>query len=212
MPSWAIYGNERARGPGPTGAAAATTTWNPSDKTTNCDLTNGDLTATSNSTAKFGARSIASAATGKKYWEITITVRAGVFTMTVGVANASYSLSAAGYTGETANSLGWYDDNEVFFNGTGTPLWVSWAQGDVLCLALDLDNGKIWGRKNGGNWNNDVIGNQDPANNIGGRTIPSGALYALVGSNTSSSIGDSVTANFGGSAYAQAVPSGFGNW
>jgi hypothetical protein len=61
-----------------------------------------------------------------------------------------------------------------------------------------------------GNWNNDVIGNQNPATNTGGfpcaGVFTSGTIYAAVFlGNTSVS----QTINLGSSAFANTIPAGF---
>jgi len=69
---------------------------------------------------------------------------------------------------------------------------------------------KIWFRQNGGSWNND--GSANPATNTNGITITvSGALYVCAEMN-SNNVASAITANFGGSAYGTAAPSGFSNW
>lgn len=87
---------------------------------------------------------------------------------------------------------------------------------DVCCVAVDLTAGLIWFRRNAGSWNGS--GTANPASGVGGVNYlqywPTGGIvsygfapYAFMyGTN------DQMTLNFGDSAYAQAVPSGFGNW
>jgi hypothetical protein len=68
----------------------------------------------------------------------------------------------------------------------------------------------IWFRKNGGLWNGN--GTADPATNVNGATITgatgggSSAAPALIFDGTSA---EAYTANFGASAFAGTVPSGF---
>ncbi|MGY3443706.1 hypothetical protein [Bradyrhizobium sp. USDA 4473] len=81
------------------------------------------------------------------------------------------------------------------------------SDGDVIGIAVDLDNRKIWFKNltAGGLWNGSVaVG--DPATNHNGVSIPSGALIPAVGFGLSN---DVLTANFGASAFVGTVPSGF---
>jgi hypothetical protein len=57
-----------------------------------------------------------------------------------------------------------------------------------------------------------AVPTNDPAANTGGADISalSGAIYAL--SQRIEASGSTQTMNFGASAYANAAPSGFGNW
>jgi hypothetical protein len=83
--------------------------------------------------------------------------------------------------------------------------------GDVVCLAIDHPNQRLWFRKNGGNWNNS--GTANPATNIGGFNISAvftaTNTFALV---TFASTGLNHTANFGAATFAQTMPSGFSAW
>jgi hypothetical protein len=189
-------------------AAVVTTTWNPSDKSANITLTNGNLTASTPQSAVYaGVRSVASASSGKKYWETLANVRTTP-AETGGAGNASATLS--NFNGQDAFGMGWFGSGEVYTNLTLQGTIQTWVQGDTLCFALDIDNSKMWFRTNGGNWNNDVIGNQNPATNTGGFTFAFAApVFAMLALNTS---GDQHTANFGATAYAQTPPAGFGNW
>jgi hypothetical protein len=67
-----------------------------------------------------------------------------------------------------------------------------------------------WMRKGSGNWNGDATAN--PATGVGGVIIQSGSFDPAVGFASSSSANGAYTADFGATAYANAAPSGFGNW
>ena len=76
----------------------------------------------------------------------------------------------------------------------------------MCALAIDFAAGKCW-KRNAAGWNG------NPAAGTGGYDIPalcaSGAVFPLF----SSYNGDgSETANFGGSAFAYAIPGGFTAW
>jgi len=192
----------------------ASTTWNPADKNAAFDLTNGNLTATVNvDTTYVSVRAIASNSSGKHYYELTLTGVVNAANMITGIANSTESLT--GFCGQSTNSIGYQaSGGVVYINGsptTGSPIQTS-VESDVLCVAVDLGNSKIWYRTNGGNWNNDVIGNQNPATNTGGISISGLAAGPYFPCASGHSHFDAWTANFGGSAYAQTPPSGFGNW
>lgn len=185
-----------------------TNTWNPSDKNADISLSNGNLTATAGVVSgERGIRAVTSASSGKKYWEITPVTYIGF--STVGVGNASASLST--FLGTSTHALSFLPDGQVFYNNAAVTTIQSYTQGDVVCIALDLDNDKIWFRTNGGNWNNAVIGSQNPATNTGGIDVSgvAGAVFAMVHFQPNS---DVFTANFGATAFAQTAPAGFSNW
>ncbi len=189
-------------------AVVATTTWNPADAGGNT-LSNGNLTVTENGGGGVvdGVRSIASASSGKKYWEVHVD-SISTTNPEFGIAISSANLSS--FMGATAGSIGWLADNRVFLGGSQVATLATWATGNTLSGAVDFGNNRIWFRVNGGNWNND--GAADPATNTNGIDISSMTAGAKFPAVQTFSTADAFTANFGGSAYTQSVPSGFVNW
>jgi hypothetical protein len=132
------------------------TTWNPDDKSANITLSDGNLTAETSSGGWNNVRSVLSVTTGKYYFEYTITDASLV---QVGIVTSATNYTT--YFGGDAYSVGWQLQGEFYigalFTGNGkTP--VSLGNGDIACIALDMDAGKIWFGKNGA-W----IGSGDPA-------------------------------------------------
>jgi hypothetical protein len=175
-------------------------TWNPSDKSGNITLSNGNLTAASNVSECSGARCTSYKSSGKWYWEITLGTATTTGPLDLGVGTSSTSLGAR--VGSSATGWGWqlngyYGHNDVFTaNGIAAP-----TSGDIVSVALDLDNGKIWFGKNG-TWN----GSGDPA--AGTNEAFSGVtgnLYPIIVQYHN----NSWTANFGASAFTYTVPTGF---
>lgn len=85
------------------------------------------------------------------------------------------------------------------------------AAGDVITVAFDGTNKRLWMKRNTGNWNND--GTANPATNTGGidlSTWLSTDTYVspAVSANTSGT-GGQFTCNFGATALTYAPPSGF---
>jgi hypothetical protein len=85
------------------------------------------------------------------------------------------------------------------------------VNGDICGLAIDLIAHLLWVRIGAGNWNGNATYN--PATGVGGISLPSGlnsgAVFAGISVNNT---GDFSTANFGGSAFSQTIPSGFSAW
>lgn len=125
-----------------------------------------------------------------------------------GASNASFVVDAGSFLGSTAaNGFGVYNDGSGIGLGTNPGLG-TFTTGDVIGMALDVGSALAWFRKNGGLWNNNA--GADPATGSSGASFTaSGAIFPTVEGEHS---GDVWTANFGGSAYANAAPSGFGNW
>ena len=193
-------------------ASASTTTWNSADKHADITLSGGDLIATKTGTTAFrGFRGVANHSTGKYYWEYVVGSEVTANNTYMGFSNSSQALTT--FMGSSNNSVAWatgatqlIKNSGGFSSGTG----VSYAAGDVVSWALDLDNSRVWVRKNGGNWMND--GAKDPATNTGGIDISGVAAGPYYPSGSLLTATDYVTANFGGSAYTYTPPSGFGNW
>ena len=194
------------------GGGTSTNTWNPADVFPYLTFSNGNKTITKNTGSFFaGTRALDSASTAsavKYYWEITITVRTDVHGY--GIANAAADLQ--GYAGKDNGQIGWAEDGNIFYNNGFIGTIQGYAASDTICLAWDAGNQKIWFRTNGGNWNNAAIGSQNPATNTGGTslaTLDAGPYYALA---KLSGINDASTVNFGATAFAQTMPSGFSRW
>lgn len=191
-------------------------TWDPAT-VTNVTLSGGNLIATNTGTtsADQGAR-VASGSgktSGKYYFEVTcttLTVSAALdqnYGMGIGTTASSYT--GMGNNGSTGSEV--FHSGNIYSNGSnsGVTLGATPLQGDVIGIAADLDNRKIWFRKSpSGNWNNS--GSNDPVSNVGGVTVPSGTMVPFVTfGGTGGSAGQAQTANFGGSAFSGAVPAGF---
>jgi hypothetical protein len=199
-------------------AVAQTTTFNTSDSTKLVTFSNGNLTITRASGAggEGGARAADPQTAGKFYFECKLAVQANTDT-SCGIASDLTYMVAAGAASNRAELV--FKSGNVWTAGSNTGKNIG-APGtsDWIGVAVDLDNSKIWFRKNAGNWNGDVSAN--PATNTGGVSIPVSASSTLnTGTATvatpvypvgiMASVGDQVVANFGATAFAQTVPSGF---
>jgi SPRY domain len=170
----------------PAGVTPSAVTWDPSFKNANLTLSGGNLIATGGAlTFQFtSALSTGSITAGKKkYFEVTVTANGSTAgTFGVGVGNASTQLGNNQYLGLDLNSIGAYDNGNVFMNATQIATVAPFATGSVVCTAVDFTAGLIWWRTNNGNWNNSSTAN--PATGTGGISIgaagtlsPAIALY-----------------------------------
>lgn len=190
----------------------ANTTWNPADLT-NLTLSGGNLVATASS-GNGGVRAVDRFLTGKYYFEVTETFSLGGGTMTIGVANANANLST-GYNAPTNVATVFNNSGSSIFVNSGTAvgsLGVTLVTGNIISVALDLDNKRIWFRlAPSGNWNGS--GTANPATNTGGFDITAlfggGSLTIGPAAFFGSSGSRVATANFGNTAFSGAVPAGF---
>lgn len=187
----------------------ANTTWNPSDKSGGITLSGGNLVATATATGNQGVRAADRQVSGKYYWEITPAVN--VTNQAVGITNGAISIGSIQSSGGVGSVGCAYCNNAggVFVDGSASLGSIgTWVVGTVIGIALDLDHRLIWFRLgSAGNWNGSA--GASPAAGVGGFSVPGiWAAYPLdvftnVGANPAH------TANFGDSAFAGTVPSGF---
>ncbi len=181
------------------------TTWNPLDKHAYVTLSGGNLIATNTaSMGRKGVRATDSKNSGKHYFEITITDLNAI--VGVGLALAGWDLQDTiggdndkGWSAETNG--GFFADYSTYNLGFPGVL-----EGTIYSIAVDLDTGKIWVAIDG-TWYN----SGDPTN--GANPTYSGS--SLIGATVYPAavlINDQITANFGGTAYAYSIPSGFASW
>ena len=129
-------------------------TWNPFDRidTTNVLLTEGHLTIqtpghTTSATAYGTTRGTMGVTSGKWYWEIdNYTQYGSTGTMITGVISTDVSLpQQAGDVGCMAYNA---SDGKKWIDNVNTSYGDSYTTGDVIGVALDMDNGAIYFSKN----------------------------------------------------------------
>lgn len=177
----------------------------------------GNLRISNLGGASVGASlSTTSKSSGLVYFEVQIGMILNSGNTNVGIGNASATLTSfVGASGN--NSIGWEANNgSIYLNGGhSNPNTVVAAAGDVVAFAFDFTHSKFWVKDltSGGGWNNDVIGNQNPATNTGGYSMTglnAGPYFIMVSAGNSA--GEYVVLNAGGSTFVGSVPSGFSAW
>jgi len=170
-------------------------TWDPNNKGTNVTLSGGNLVASSSIGSQSFCSSDIGVISGKWYWEYTITASGGNESMH-GVADATAVLTNS--PGQDVHGYGYYASNgNSFHNATLTAYGATYAVGDVIGVALDVDNNQVTFYKNG--VSQGVI-------TMSGMTAP---YFAASGNGSGAANTVTVTANFGASAFAGSVPGGY---
>jgi hypothetical protein len=144
-----------------------------------------------------GARS------GKWYWEVNVTslttyLGVGVFSQTDVIA----AIAANDPVGQRSSSYCVYQDGFKANNGTATAyIGSSFATGNVIGVALDLDNGKIWFAKN-----NIFPSSGDPAagTNPAFSSMPADTYFPAL-----SGLSCTLDINFGQRPFSYTPPTGF---
>ena len=180
-------------------------TWNPSDKGSNITLSGGDLIATHTAGGSTdGLRGTNGKSSGKWYYEITL----GVATQSyIGAANATASLSGI-FGASDSNAITYYANLGSIYNGAIIATLATYAAGDTIRVAVDVDAGLYWTSKTSAGWNG---GAGDPAAGTGGYSIASLGTPVYIGA-TMFSNGTTLTLNAGASAFIGTVPAGFSAW
>lgn len=163
-------------------------TWNSADKGANIVLSGGDLTASKSNAGWQSVRATIGVSSGKWYWETT--VGGSTIDVLTGVGNISMPLTS--WVGNDANGWGYYF-GAVKYNSSSSAYGATYAVGDIIGVALDMDAGTIEMYKNNvsqGTMYTGLTGTLYPAVSIDNATI-------------------NWTANFGATTMAYTAPSGY---
>ena len=151
-------------------------TMNPLVFSTLIGYTNGNLTCTNTSSTHRSVLSTLAVSSGKWYWEGK-SVSTGAAYPTFGIFNADATFDSGTYFTATANGYGYNSEGNIFHNNTNHVTGLaSWTDGDIIGVALDATNNKIYFSKNG-SWQN----SGDPSNNTGGTSITADTTWFFAG-------------------------------
>ena len=181
--------------------AITPTTLDPANKSTDITLSNGDLTATLGPVGYASARSVLGVSSGKYYWEITLDDEGPSTNLEmIGVGDTAIGLDWA--LGFYSTGYAYREDGSKGNNNSYVAFGTGFNAGDVISVALDMDNGKIWWALNGV-WQ--ASGDPGAGTNEAYSGI-TGTNYAWITLYDNTAV---MTANFGASAFSYTVPSGF---
>jgi len=171
--------------------ASTYATWDTVLCDANITLSGGNLTATGDGgAAGDSCLSNVGKSSGKWYWEITI-VSADANGSLSGIGTSAKTLST--WLGNDAVSYGYYSANgRKFFNSANLGYGATYTTGDVIGVALNMDDGEIEFFKNGTTQGVAYTG-------------ISGTFYAGM----SAWATNSLTANFGATPFSYTEPFGF---
>ena len=184
-------------------------TWNPSAAggTPTFTASNLAIQGATGTTTWYTTRATQGFTDGKFYYEATITANG-----TGGGSNGDFAIGWENGSANLVTTPGnqpaaafYFPQTGLTFIDGGTGSIQTGSVGNVIGVAIDLVNSKIWWRTNTGNWNNS--GTANPATNVGGLSFTfTGRMYPSFGyENTDSK----VTANFGATSFTNTAPSGF---
>ena len=118
--------------------------------------TNGNVTVTSDSSSYTWNTGTFGVSKGKWYWEIKVITETTGSQSILGI-SSTQSTGVTQELGDNANDYGYYaSDGNSRNNNTGTSYGNTYAVGDIINFALDLDNNKLYFGKNG-TWQNSGV-------------------------------------------------------
>ena len=162
---------------------------------TNRTMSNGNTVVTTTNADFYGAAGTIGASSGKYYWEVKLTTSTYSF---VGVDYNPGESFRNNTSSNTAHTYLIYPGNgSIYHNSAITSYGSAYSQGDIVGIAMDLDNSKLYFRKNGDAWFN----SGDPTSGSTG----TGAFALTAGETYFPFVGDST------SGYGAVTSTNFGN-
>ena len=168
-------------------------TFNPLCENNNHTYSEGNLKVTHAANNQSGSTtSMATATTGKWYWE----VRALDSFLFIGVTADTYlgtgNVIAASNTG--GSTVAYYNDGQKYVGGSPSSYGASFANGDLIGVAVDMDNGQVTFYKN--NASQGAISLVSTRGHIGVGAVGTGQALSM-------------SINFGQQAFTYTPPTGF---
>jgi len=186
-------------------------TLNPLIPSSSITYSNGNITFTNSSSGHRSVASTFAVSSGKWYAEVKI-VSLGSAYPTFGIFDSEDNFVSSTYFTETSSGLGYNSNGGIFSGGsylvTGLPTWTT---NDILGMALDVDNNKVYFSKNG-----TFVNSGDPANGTNGQSITSSKTWYFAGHTNDGGTDPVQDFNFGSPPYSissgNADANGFGNF
>ena len=179
-------------------------------------FSNGNTTSISSSSGsgKWGGSSTLGMTSGKFYCEAKATVDGTYSRNVIGITGSATDVARTNATilSNTGNSSGYYSENgQVNYNNSQQYTGAVYGTGDIVQIAIDLDNNRLFYGKNGV-WNN----SGDPTSSTGAITIaaasdcPDGAYFFAQNDDTGTSAQSKFEWNFGNGYFGTTAVSSAG--
>ena len=187
-------------------------TLNPVLASSSSGLTNGNTTYT-NSSATYGTRlSTIATSIGKWYFEAKVVQMTDSFSM-FGIQDIT-QFSASSFPSATSRGYAYRSDGLKGNNNTNSSFGNTYTTGDIIMIALDLDNNYIYAGKNG-TWQNSGVPTSGSSGTGAMFSVTSGYDYCFAVENTDNTTDPIIDANFGNpqySANSYTDGAGYGNF
>jgi hypothetical protein len=160
------------------------TTWNPLENYyQSATLSNGNTTIQTGNSQYSPSSSTLGVSSGKWYWEVEYDALSGGSDVAYVGVLSQFATNSTTSLGTNANDYGYYVNGNYYNNNTGTAYGATYTTGDIIGVALDLDNNKLYFSKNGtfqnsgdptsGATGTGAISITDPASTTNGAYFPS---------------------------------------
>lgn len=171
-------------------------TFNALDKGNEVTLSNGNLDAACTSSSKDGVMGSIGVSSGKWYWEIEVTSNNTDQNVAIGIARRGigyYQNDASSPTSDPGPYFYSSYNGNKWLSNSDSSYGASYGNGDVIGVALDLDNNSLVFYKNGSTQGTAIS------------NLPDDTYYPFVGDNANNAA-QSVRANFGQRPFAYTAP------
>jgi SPRY domain len=168
-------------------------TFDPSAKSADITLSNGNLTITSGSGAQDTAKANLFEASGKWYCEILVTTAGS--DPYIGVCTTTQSVNAL--LGNEATSYSYRGSTGNKFHGTPAAYGATWTNGDRIGMEFDATNGTLEFFKNG------------TTQGVAYTGMTAGSYTAAISTSNAITV---MTADFGATAFVRTPNAGFAGW
>jgi hypothetical protein len=168
--------------------------FNPLAAGTNITVSNGNLQATASSVSNSLLKGTIGVSSGKWYWEVTLSAGTSAWAASIIKDTAALSIGSSGDT------YSYSDDGNKYNAGTSTSYGNTYTTNDLVSVAFDADNGKVFFGKNG-TWQasgDPVAGTNAAFTGITGTYMPNVLLNSATG-----------IANFGQRPFSYTPPTGY---
>jgi hypothetical protein len=166
--------------------------FNALNKGNDVTLSNGNLQAACTSSSKDGVFGTIGVSSGKWYWEVQLTSSDSNTNAAIGIATSVLSPDAGSPSSAGAYFYSSYNGNK-WLNSADSSYGASYGTGDVIGVALDLDNDTLTFYKNGSTQGDATT------------SLPSGTYFPYVGDNANNSA-QTVVANWGQRSFSYSAP------
>ena len=177
-------------------------------------FTEGNLKLATSSTPETWCTSTFALSAGKWYWETKIT--SGNIYDRIGIAD-NVPTSASSRLGNSAYTYAYRgNDGSKLNNSSASSYGSTWTTGDIIGVALDLDNNKLYFRKNG-TWQNsgDPVAGTGQAFTVTATSSNGSGFYFPAFADDGGSVSSTVEFNFGNPTYTSGSytdGAGYGNF